>query len=112
MFFCKGKYGIILPAIFNFIQHMSGGYHRSPVYMDTHIGVDTRISTERTSLCCNYASVDNQPSIGINSVALTGFAVHFNVKLSTVYRRNRNAVFVSVDSIIARVDIDDAAVYR
>jgi len=85
---------------------------RAAVDVDTHIGVDSGISAERAGLRCHGTSVDNQPSVGVNSVALAGLSCHKNMEFTAVYGRYRNTVFVGVDAVVAGIDADDAAVYR
>ena len=104
------KHGIILPAIFNPIQHVAGSNYRSSVDMDTHIRVDASIGTGGTGGSNHCTAVNHQPSVGVDAVTFTGFTGHLDGQVTTVDSSYGNTVLVGVDAVVAGCNMNIAAV--
>ena len=105
-----GEGGIGLTAALNAVKHITAGNHGTTVDVNTLIRVDTRIRAKTAGLRQHRTAVDHQPAVGIDAIALTGGSVDHDGKSTAVDGGHRHVIFVGVDAIVARLDVDDAAV--
>ena len=110
MLLTEGKYRIILPTSRNAVKHITAGDDSPAVDIDSHIRVNTRISTGRAGLRNHRASVDDEPAVGVNAVALSLPAVNENIDMTAIHGGDRYAVFIGVNSVVTGNDVDIAAV--
>ena len=105
-----GEGGIGLTAALNAVKHITAGNDGTAVDVDALVRVDARIRAKAAGLRQHRTAVDHQPAVGIDAVALTRRAVDHNGQPTAVDGGHRHVIFVGVDAIVARLDVDDAAV--